>query len=115
MSRRSEGNSMKRSVGGKKTRRIVTKNGLAEFGIKELMLAVLENSLDAYKDGLTSPVAGKRVEAFKVEAWVASDDTEWPFSFLNVCQHVGVSPEYVRTCMKQWRRAALSDDDDLVH
>ena len=83
----------------------------AEFGLRDLMLAVLEDALGTYKDGFMSSVPAKRVEAFKVEAWVASDDVEWPFAFLNVCQAVGVSPEYVRTCMTRWRRKSMQDDE----
>ena len=28
--------------------------------------------------------------------WVRSDDCSWPFSFLNVCQTLGLAPETVR-------------------
>jgi hypothetical protein len=88
--------------------------GLVELSMGDLMVAVLENALDTYKAGLTSPVAAKRIEAFKVEAWVVSDDMDWPFSFLNVCRHVGVSPDVVRACMAVWRREA-GGDNEIVH
>src|SRR5436853_972107 len=29
-------------------------------------------------------------------SWVASNDFSWPFSFLNVCQSLGLSPEVQR-------------------
>ena len=94
----------------KESRRTKTEDRRAQFGLPDLMLAVLEDALRTYKDGLTSPIPAKRVEAFKVEAWVASDDVDWPFAFLNVCQSVGVSPEYVRACMLRWRRKVVRDD-----
>jgi hypothetical protein len=75
-----------------------------EHEVSELMLAVLEDAMRTYKDGVDSPIPPKRVEAFKVEAWVASDDTDWPFAFVNVCNAVGLTPEYLRTAMKKWRR-----------
>jgi hypothetical protein len=95
----------------KESRRGKTTAGRAELGLSDLMLAVLQDALGTYKDGLTSPVPAKRVEAFKVEAWVASDDGDWPFAFLNVCHAVGISPEYVRSCMTRWRREALREND----
>jgi len=101
---------MKR-VNPKESRRTTSKARHADFGLGDLMLAVLEDALGTYKAGLTSPTPAKRVEAFKVEAWVASDDVEWPFAFVNVCQTVGVSPEYVRTCLTRWRREAVREDE----
>mgnify|MGYP001054893168 CR=1 FL=1 len=78
--------------------------------VSELMLAVLEDAMRTYKDGYASPVPSKRVEAFKVEAWVLSDDTDWPFTFVNVCEAIGLSVDYVRTAMAKWRRKQCHDD-----
>jgi hypothetical protein len=75
-----------------------------ESEVGELMLAVLEDAMRTYKAGIDSAVASKRVEAFKVEAWVMSDDTDWPFAFVNVCNAIGLNPDYVRTAMRKWQR-----------
>jgi hypothetical protein len=83
----------------------------SETEVSELMLAVLEDAMRTYKDGVDSPIASKRVEAFKVEAWVASDDTNWPFAFVNVCNAVGLTPEYLRAAMKKWRRKTVHERD----
>jgi len=83
------------------------------LGITELMLALLASSLETYRDGLASPVPAKRVEAFRVEAWAASDEDHWPFAFLNVCRHVGLSPDYVRDRMAEWRRTTTPDE--VIH
>jgi hypothetical protein len=80
-----------------------------EREVSELMLAVLEDAIRTYKDGVASPIPSKRVEAFKVEAWVASDDTDWPFAFVNVCNAVGITPEYLRSAMKKWRRKTMQE------
>ena len=88
-----------------------TRRHRAESGLRELMLAVLEDALITYKSGLASPIPAQRVEAFRVEAWVASDDMDWPFSFRNVCHAVNVSPGYIRSCLVRWRRRALGDDE----
>jgi hypothetical protein len=98
----------------KQSRRVKTRARRAGYGLSDLMLAVLEDALTTYKVGLASPVPAKRVEAFRVEAWTASEDVDWPFSFLNVCQVIGVSPDYIRRCMTRWRRK-VSATDDPVH
>ena len=78
-----------------------------ETDLSKLMLAVLEDAMRTYTDGVDSPIPSKRVEAFKVEAWATSDDTDWPFAFVNVCNAVGLSPDYVRTSMRKWRRKTV--------
>jgi len=102
---------MKRSV-RKRYRRTKRVEG-TELGITDLMAALLASSLETYRDGLTSPVPAKRVEAFRVEAWVASDEEHWPFAFLNVCRHVGMAPECIRDRVAAWRRQM--GQDELIH
>ena len=99
---------MKRSV-GKRYRRTKRAEG-TELGIADLMAALLASSLETYRDGVASPVPAKRVEAFRVEAWVASDEDHWPFAFVNVCRHVGISPDYVRDRVAEWRRQTTQDE-----
>jgi hypothetical protein len=104
-----------KQVDRKQSRRRAKTQGRHDgVGIPELMMAVLDDALATYKRGLTSPVPAKRLEAFKVEAWVASDDADWAFAFVNVCHCVGMSPEYIRACLVRWRRKVVRDDD-LVH
>ena len=98
----------------KESRRVKSRARRGGYGLNDLMLAVLEDALTTYKVGLTSPVPAKRVEAFRVEAWVASEDVDWPFAFLNVCQVIGVSPDYIRTCMTRWRRK-VGSEAERVH
>lgn len=95
---------MKQAVRKESLSHVEKTPSVVQSDVSELMLAVLEDAMRTYKDGLDSPVPSKRVEAFKVEAWASSDDTDWPFAFVNVCNTVGVSPEYVRTAMRKWRR-----------
>jgi hypothetical protein len=44
--------------------------------------------------GATS--AFEREFYFDAHRWVTSDDCNWPFSFLNVCQTLNLAPETVR-------------------
>src|SRR5262249_15359384 len=38
-----------------------------------------------------------------VEEWVVSEDREWPYSFVNICQALGIEPHYLRTGLRRWR------------
>lgn len=38
--------------------------------------------------------------------WVASDDRRWPYSFVNLCETLKLSPNYLRAGMLEGRAAA---------
>jgi hypothetical protein len=72
---------------------------------RRLMLAVLEEALTTFQRGLVSDVAERRKHACEVETWVASDAVDWPFAFENVCDCLGIEPDYVRRRMNTLRRS----------
>ena len=47
------------------------------------------------------------MEAYK---WVASDDRSWPYSFVNLCETLKLSPEYLRGGMLEGRLPAKKTD-----
>ncbi len=70
----------------------------AEFtGTKALMLAVLEEALRDYRS------VRPRLRA-SAEAWVASA-RHLPFSFVVVCETLGLEPTAVRAALPRWREA----------
>lgn len=42
-----------------------------------------------------------------VNEWFSSDDRQWFFSFVNVCDILGLEPTYIRTGLKLWRQRKL--------
>ena len=42
-----------------------------------------------------------------VNEWFSSDDRRWFFSFVNVCDTLGLEPTYIRTGLKLWRERKL--------
>jgi hypothetical protein len=73
-----------------------------------LMLAVLEEALVSFQRGLNSPRAEQRRQFHEVDRWVASDDTDWPFSFENVCGCLRIDPDYIRMGLRSLKHDALS-------
>lgn len=65
-------------------------------GTKALMLAVLENGLRSY----FSPKTRIRAEA---ERWVTNAQGRSPFSFMVVCETLGLEPDAVRTALRRLR------------
>jgi hypothetical protein len=72
-----------------------------------LMLAVLEEALVTFQRGLDSQKAEQRRHFHEVDRWVASDDTDWPFSFENICSCLRIDPDYVRGGLRKLKREAL--------
>jgi hypothetical protein len=79
---------------------------------KRLMLAVLEDAIAAYQRAYVQPredeepVVAAPPEEHDVEAWLASDDMSWPFSFASICQALDMEPDYLRGGLARWREKA---------
>lgn len=68
-------------------------------GTKALMLAVLEDAIRSY-------LRGSRLVARDAEFWIDSHRRQSPFSFVVVCEILGLDPGAVRTSVKNMRAAA---------
>jgi hypothetical protein len=73
-----------------------------------LMLAVLEDAVHVYQIGGSGGARTRRLYA-ETEQWFASTDTSWPFSFVRICQVLGLDPDYVRAGLRRWRVGREAD------
>jgi hypothetical protein len=62
---------------------------------KRLMLAVLEDAVGLY---LRAPQL-----APEADAWVEADDRTWPYSFVNLCDALGLDRTAVRGALRRRR------------
>jgi len=70
---------------------------------KRLMLAVLDDAINCYRDNLFSQ-RGKNKRLFaEAEEWIATPGGDWIFSFDNVCESLGFNPEYLRRGLLRWK------------
>ena len=75
---------------------------------KRLMLAVLLDAVECFQDYAPS-VRRKPDRLFKdSEEWIFEDDHKWPFSFINICEALGIDPQYVRKGLLDWKETRLS-------
>ena len=65
-------------------------------GPRALMLAVLEDAVRCIENGRRQRRFGMRRLATEAEAWVRCDRADWPFSFLNVCEALGIDVDAMR-------------------
>jgi len=70
-------------------------------GTKALMLAVLE-------DGIRSYLGGSRLIAQDADYWIHSPKSQSPFSFVVVCEMLGLDPDAVRATLGKMKSANVS-------
>jgi hypothetical protein len=62
-----------------------------------LMLAILQDAVDCYQRHALARNPRHREEFEEAKAWITSSDTDWVFSFENICNVLGIDPDYVRS------------------
>jgi hypothetical protein len=69
---------------------------------KRLMLAILEDAVDCFQNNVfAQSVKGRRLFQ-EAEKWIVEVDSDWVFSFENVCETLAINPAYVRQGLLQW-------------
>ena len=84
---------------------------------KRLMLAVLEDAVGAFQKYVNARERSSLRLFSEVEEWFDSDDQEWPYSFVNISQALGLDVAYMRRGLGRWRdrqRAIASSADNVV-
>ena len=70
---------------------------------KRLQLAVLEDAVLTFERSVGVDGARPQRLLAEVEAWVASDATDWPFAFVTICDTLNIDPDYVRSGLRRRR------------
>ena len=68
-----------------------------------LMLAVLEDAIFCFQH-FCRPANRREGEIYRnAEAWFWDADIDWPYSFVNICQHLGFDADYLRHGLLRWQ------------
>jgi hypothetical protein len=81
-------------------------------GEKALMLAVLEDGIRCFQEHLRNPRSNPRMLSQQAEAWIRAVDYDWPFSFVNVCETLGIAPSALRAALLAWKAQRLAEQTD---
>ena len=81
-----------------------TTSGLQNQPEKRLMLAILLDAVECYQK--YAPLHRRKPDRLFTATveWIFEDDDKWPFSFLNICDAVGIDPKYLRNGLQQWNQ-----------
>ena len=74
---------------------------------KELMLAVLEDGVASFLKYLHAENRTGNTLFRNAEEWIWEENSEWPFSFENICDVVGIDPQYLRQGLMRSKGLAL--------
>jgi hypothetical protein len=81
-------------------------------GEKALMLAVLEDGIRCFQGHLQAPrIHPRRLEREATE-WITSTAHEETFSFVNICETLGLNPSALRTRLLNQKAARLEGAAD---
>jgi hypothetical protein len=65
-------------------------------GEKRLMIAILKDAVECLEKFRTSSSSSGRSHYLNALEWVQDENTEWLFSFTNICDLLGFDPDYLR-------------------
>ena len=76
-------------------------------GEEALMLAVLEDAIETFQVYvLAENKRGKKLFR-EAEEWILEKDSDWFFSFENICEVLALDPNYLRLGLMRWKEAKL--------
>ena len=74
---------------------------------RNLLLAVLTDAIQRFR--LLATIHGaRRRELSESAVWILSDDRTWPYSFVNVCEALGIEPSGLRRALIEGRFSAFA-------
>jgi hypothetical protein len=79
---------------------------------KRLMLAVLEDAVGTFQKYVTATNRRARRLFVEAEEWFEAPSSDWPYSFENVCVALGLEPEYLRSGLRRWRDAQVTQPEE---
>jgi hypothetical protein len=78
---------------------------------EKLMLAVLENAIEQFQEyALAEDPKGKAMFV-EAEEWLSEKNSDWFFSFENICETLRLSPDYLLQGLILWRKARIQDHE----
>ena len=72
-----------------------------------LMFAVLSDAINDYrKYAIDRSARGRRLFR-EVEAWIHDKNSNWLFSFENICDSFKLDPDFLRKGLRRWRESRV--------
>jgi hypothetical protein len=76
-------------------------------GEERLMLAVLQDAVDCFQTFVLPKTEREKKLFQEAEDWILEKNSEWFFSFENICETLQLHPDYIRQGLLCWKEARL--------
>ena len=70
-----------------------------------LMLAVLRNAVEDFQEYVYARDTIQKKLFQEAEEWILQKNTDWVFSFENICESLQLEPGYIRQGLLSWKEA----------
>jgi hypothetical protein len=77
-------------------------------GERRLMLAILEDAIECFQKHLWATDRKRRQLHDEAELWFLADDSDWLFSFVNICEVFEIHPVFLRQGLLAWKTRQLA-------
>ena len=74
-------------------------------GEERLMLAVLQDAVECFQQHALSECPWEKQLFREVERWILARNSDWVFSFENICETLKLNPGYIRRGLRLWKEA----------
>ena len=76
---------------------------------KRFMLAILEDAIDCFQKYIFADDSRRKAIFHEAEDWILEENSDWIFSFENICEVLGFNPGYVRQGLLRWKEMKLAE------
>jgi hypothetical protein len=74
---------------------------------RTLMLSVLQDAVICFQNNVVATDKRKRRLFLEAQEWIMQEDTNYFYSFENICHLLGFSPSYLRRGLMSWKETLL--------
>jgi hypothetical protein len=74
-------------------------------GEEKLMLAVLLAAVECFQKHVLAQSVWEKKLFQEAEDWILEKNTDWLFSFENICETLQLHPDYIRRGLLVWKEA----------
>jgi hypothetical protein len=78
-------------------------------GEEGLMLAVLDSAIECFQKYVLAQREREKRLFQEAEEWILEKDSDWFFSFENICETLQLHPDYIRHGLMCWKEAKRKD------
>ena len=76
---------------------------------KRLMLAVLEDAVVCFQKHVLAQNRRGKAAFREAEDWILEQGSDWLFSFEDICEVLGLDPDYIRQALLSWKERRLAE------